>query len=478
MKLAPKTKSGFITHFFALIHRPELWCTLTLTAAAAVVFSLTIQRVLSTAQFRSDAGDYLTAVLTGGVPHPTGYPLYLLLAEAAQRFFTGNPVTRQAMVSALPAAMCVGLAFLFISMRLKAIPTLPRLTAAVLAALCLTAAPLFWSQAVIVEVYALNALFTMLILLWTELAFYAGDNPSRAARIGLTALAWLGGLGLGNHRTILLAYPLAAAGIYALYKGKNTRRTALWCAVGWLCGLVTYAILPMRAAANPPVNWGGASTWPGFLWLVSGGDYGRLLFGIAPAEYLPRLTALFRLFWDQFGLVGCFAGLLGAFTDHSGRRERLSQWLELYLFAAACVMATGYKTDDSQVYLLPALLIFVTWIARGLAGAWTYAIGRRQIGWALAVLLCAQLAVTFPARFTQFSVQYDDLARYAQSALTAAAPGESLYPQTDGETFALWYYQYTQGLRPDVPVISRGLLPYAWYRDTLLRVYPGMGPLE
>ena len=470
-----KTKSGFITHFFSLIRKPEVWLTLALTAAAATLYSLTVQHDLSTVYFGSDGGDYLTAVLTGGVPHPTGNPLYLLLGEAAQQIFAGSPVTRLAMVSAIPAALCAGLTILYSAYRMRALTVLPRLTAAAAASLCLTAAPLFWSQAVIVEVYALNALFTMLILLWMELAFTCGDNPSRATRFTLTALAWIGGLGLGNHRTILLAYPLAAAGVFALYRHKVTRRTAVWCAIGWLSGLVTYAILPVRAAANPPVSWGGASTWSGFLWLVSGGDYDRLLIGIAPAEVLPRLLALGRLLWDQFGLLGCFAGLLGAFADDGDRRTR---WLTVYLFAAACVMAVGYKTNDSQVYLLPALLIFVTWIARGLASAWTFRMGGRQVGWLLAALIFAHITVTFPARYGQFAVQHDDLARYAQSTLTAAAPGAHVYPGTDGETFALWFYQYAEKLRPDVPVISRGLLRYDWYRDSLERLYPGAGPFE
>ena len=475
MNSSYKTKSGFITHFFSLIRKPQVWLTLALTAAAATLYTLTVQHELSTVYFGSDGGDYLTAVLTGGVPHPTGYPLYLFLGEAAQRIFTGSPVTRLAMVSALPAALCIGLTFLYMTMRHKTLPTLPRLTAAAISALCLAAAPLFWSQAVIVEVYALNALFTVLTLLWMELAFTTGASPSRTVRFTIIALAWIGGLGLGNHRTILLAYPLVAAGVYALYRHKVTRRTAVWCAVGWLSGLVTYAILPLRAAANPPVNWGNASTWPGFLWLVSGGDYDRLLFGIAPAEVLPRLLALGRLLWDQFGLLGCFAGLLGAFADDGDKRSR---WLTDYLFAVGCVMAVGYKTNDSQVYLLPALLVFVTWIARGLASAWTFRMGGRQVGWLLGVLVFAHIAVTFPARYSQFAVQHDDLARYAQSTLTAASPDARLYPGTDGETFALWYYQYAEGLRPDVSVISRGLLRYDWYRDSLERLYPGAGPFE
>lgn len=475
MSFSLKTKSGFITHFFSLIRKPEVWLTLALTSAAATLYSLTVQQDLSTVYSGSDGGDYLTAVLTGGVPHPTGYPLYLLLGEAAQCIFSGSPVTRLAMVSAIPAALCTGLIFLYISWRLKALPALPRLTTAVISALCLTAAPLFWSQAVIAEVYALNAFFTVLILVWMELAFTTCETPSRATIVTLTALAWIGGLGLGNHRTILLAYPLVAAGVYALYRQKVTRRAAVWCAVGWFSGLVTYAILPLRAAANPPASWGNASTWPGFLWLVSGGYYDRLLFGIAPAEYLPRLLALGRLLWDQFGLLGCFAGLLGAFADDGDRRSR---WLTVYLFAAACVMAVGYKTNDSQVYLLPALLVFVTWIARGLASAWTFRMGGRQVGWLLGILIFAHIAVTFPARYSQFAIQHDDLARYAQSTLTAAAPGERVYPATDGETFALWYYQYAEGLRPDVSVISRGLLRYDWYRDSLERLYPGAGPFE
>jgi len=241
-----------MTHFFSLIRRPEFWLTLALTAAAAILYTSTIQHDLSTAWFGADGGDYLTAVLTGGVPHPTGYPLYLLLSEAAQRIFTGSPVTRQALVSALPAALCVGLTFLYIATLLKDKPALPRLTAAAISALCLMTAPLFWGQAVIVEVYALNALFTVLILLWMELSFTCGDNPSRTALFSLTALAWVGGLGLGNHLTLLLILPGTAIWLCAGRRaaGRPLARELLTALAALAAGLAVYAYLPLTAATS------------------------------------------------------------------------------------------------------------------------------------------------------------------------------------------------------------------------------------
>jgi hypothetical protein len=78
-----------------------------------------------------------------------------------------------------------------------------------------------------------------------------------------------------------------------------------------------------------------------------------------------------------------------------------------------------------------------------------------------------------PGRFQAISVQNGDLAHYAETTLNNSEQGAIIFPDTDGETFALWYYQYGLKIRPDVMIISKGLLQYPWYREQLKMIYPG-----
>src|SRR5207249_3331860 len=73
----------------------------------------------------------------------------------------------------------------------------------------------FWSQAVVAEVYALHAVFVAAILLWVA----RSNNRARAAEPSdaptgakLSIPAFLIGLALTHHRTIILLFP--ALGIY------------------------------------------------------------------------------------------------------------------------------------------------------------------------------------------------------------------------------------------------------------------------
>ena len=440
-----------------------------LIGVAIFLYELAAPLLLSSANFGADGGDYLTAVVTKGVPHPTGYPLYLLLSDIAQHSFEGNFVWRQAQVSIVPAAICVGMVFVLILMLLGGQPNNGRLTAGVVASGVLAVSPLFWSQAVIIEVYALNVLLIVLGLLWVELVFSRKEILPPSCHLLIIGLAWICGLGLGNHRTFLLIYPLVGIGIYRLFQVKRAKWVAILSMLGWFSGILTYLILPLRAAAHPPINWGDASTWQGFLWLVSGGEYYKLLFAIGWQEYPARFLAWIHLLFEQFGAIGCLTGMWGLFTVTIAKRTK---WMLGYIFCIYTLFALGYKSNDSMVYLLPAMVTFAIWISWGITEAWHIQWRGVRIGLILPALILIQLGILLPARMKAVSQQTGDLAQYAEIVLVESAPGASIFPKTDGETFALWYYQYGLGVRPDVKIISNGLLQYQWYRDQLKRTYP------
>src|SRR6202142_3202921 len=109
-----------------------------------------------------DSGELTAAALTGGVPHPSGYPLFALLA----RFFAAlplghSPVWRVNLLSAVSMAAAGGLVCAMVQSWTRN------------AAAGLTAAALFdtnslvWSNATSAEVFGLNAMFVALVLyLW------------------------------------------------------------------------------------------------------------------------------------------------------------------------------------------------------------------------------------------------------------------------------------------------------------------------
>ena len=132
--------------------------------AALVVYLLTMAPDLTWAHFGSDGGELITAAVTTGIPHPPGYPTYVILGKLASLVPLGTIAWRFNLFSAVCASaavsfVCATLLDLLPSSKNKEIVSIA-------AALCAAFAPLFWGQALIAEVYALNILF-LSIFLWS-----------------------------------------------------------------------------------------------------------------------------------------------------------------------------------------------------------------------------------------------------------------------------------------------------------------------
>ena len=471
MAIINKQKSGLATRFLILLHHPLTLIAAITFLAALLLYESMAPVKLSSANFGTDGGDFLAAILTGGVPHPSGYPLYLIISNLAQKYPSGTAVWKQVQLSIIPAALVVALmpALTWISQGREQQARWP--AEAALAGICLLAAPLFWSQAVIIEVYALNAFFVVLALLWLNLVQQCGTGTSRAWLAFLGMLAGVCGLGMGNHLTYMIIYPLVA---YALAKALQGGVQKTWLIVwglAWLSGGLTYLALPLRAAGHPPVNWGNPVDLKGLFWLVSGGGYEKLLFSIHLEEYVARSEAWAKLLLQQVGVFGLLAGVLGVFNAPVGRRQKLMTGV---VFGSYSLLALGYRTNDSQVYLIPSVIIFILWVTWGIQFYWSKYWGRVSLGVTLAVLVGTNLLVDLPKRYAAVDPRNEDLAHYAEVTLANSPQGETIYPQGDGKTFALWFYHFGLGIRPDVKVISRDLLQYDWYRDGLRHTYPDL----
>ena len=99
-----------------------------------------------------DSAEFQMAAALLGVPHPTTYPLYIMLGKLATLVIPFYDLARRVtLVSSFAAALAVALMFLLV--RRVTGGTLPSM----LAALALAVAPGLWNAATMAEVYALLA---------------------------------------------------------------------------------------------------------------------------------------------------------------------------------------------------------------------------------------------------------------------------------------------------------------------------------
>jgi len=249
-----------------------------LVCSLSIVYLSTLAPTLTWANSGSDGGDLIAAAATGGVAHPTGYPLYLLLARLFQFLPLGSLAFRTNLLSAVAAVSASVLIYKIVTRsRLPSSPE-PAWLSGLVAAYAFGLAPLVWSQAVITEVYTLHAFLTTLLLY-----LYAGPDPlSNAGQKRLDC--WRGfvlGLAMSNHILTLLLLPAALVSGSIRNQPESDGTAESWRtrlrkvrfeaaslgrqSVFLGLGMSLYLLIPLRAMAGPPVNWGNAVT-PARIW--------------------------------------------------------------------------------------------------------------------------------------------------------------------------------------------------------------------
>ena len=195
------------------------------------VYALTIAPDLTWAHASADGGDLITATAVNGVPHPAGYPLYLILAKVFQLFPIGSLAFRTNLFSAVCTVSASLLLFNLIREQIKENPFHDPL--ALLGALAYGLAPAVWAQALVTEVYALHGLLVALCLYVFFRQNIPGGEWSRGFAFGLAA---------SNHITSVLLFPL-------LFLYSDRKKTALRF-TGVLSGLLLYQISLISSMAK------------------------------------------------------------------------------------------------------------------------------------------------------------------------------------------------------------------------------------
>jgi hypothetical protein len=446
-----------------------------LAGAAAFFLYLT---TLAPGLLGGDSGEFQFAAWLGGFAHPTGYPLYLILGYLWTHLVgAGDPAWRMNLLSAAFGGLTVGLLYLLAAqtVRLAAPPPgLPRPVvrlSALFSALLFAVTPTFWSQAVITEVYTLQAALVAAILLGLVTWKARESEPGHYRILYLTA--FLFGLGLAHHRSTLLLLPAAALFVFQSRKWSGSwRRRFSGTARALpllLLPVLLYLYIPLRAPRVPYAdviigpNQVLALYQPTAAWLiqhVTGVGFSSEF--RTPAEAVRGGAESLGWLVDELSWAGIALSILGAAWLF--RRSRPLFTLTAVAFLTFVIFNLFYGIGDIRVFHIPEYLIAALWAGLGVA-AITWALLRTGApsglhqGLALAACLAALalplllLVQGYPAADRS---EDDRAARAWRGVLAGPIPRGAILVSNDrDEMTPLWYLQYVEGLRPDIA----GLFP-------------------
>ncbi len=419
----------------------------------------------------ADGGELLAAAVTNGVPHPPGYPLYMLALQG-WLFVVGSlaPASDLAWRGNLLSAICGSASVAFtviVAGHLLPVSSL-RWLWALLAGMAWAVSPLLWSQSIITEVYSLHALLVV-GLGWAVLA------KPRQLWFVVAPVA----LGVAHHLTLLLLLPAA---LYALTVGREGERRWLHPLLA-LIGAVTlgaliYVRTPLAAASGPsPINWGYADNWEGFRWLVTGAAYQGYLATGSLATIASRVTTWAYVITEQFTPLGLALGFVGLATwDRNAPHLRN---FSLLWIAPISVYAILYHTRDSEIYLLPVVWMLSIWMAIGLASSAEWL--ARRVGkaamWLTGLTAIALLLLATTMRWESVALTNDEEARqYLIQVAEVLEPNSIVISLGDRETFALWYGAWGDRSLAEAAsgliVVNESLYQFDWYRRLQRNLYP------
>lgn len=402
------------------------------TAVTLTVYLLTLAPEV-TLEF---SGIFTTGAKYAGVPHPPGYPVWTLYAWLFTALLPiSNFAWRVAVSSAVAGALACGLVALMASrggaqilegMRgfQRCEPNAERRIRAVagfVAGMAFGLDRVVWSQAVIVEAWALSFLLLSLLLCllmrWTcrpeQLSYlYAalfvyglslGTNQALVlCLLGLEMLvvfarpalgrdaslvtAVLVGAALLTHPVksipsvvwaVMLPVPLSLA-VGVAIKTRNVLtewKSVMYGGICFVLGLSAYSYMPVASMTNPPVNWAYPRMVEGYVHLVSRGQYESL----RPADSLGRFTEEVWFYSksaaSDYGVIYLLLALVPfRFFRRVAARERgwvlglLFLWLWLSFLLVAMLNPTFDRAsqDFARLYFSPSHLVLALVTGYGL----------------------------------------------------------------------------------------------------------------
>jgi hypothetical protein len=331
-------------------------------AVFLISFVVYIQTLLPSMGYSGDTAKFQFIGKILGIPHPPGYPLYIMLNYLFGKLPIGNLAYRINLMSACFASLTV--AFLFFVIR--------RLThnaaIALMAALAFGFSHTFWSQAVIAEVYTLHTCFLSIVILF--LILWAQERR----RIYFYLACCFYAISFGNHLLMITVLPgFAVFVILTDYKILSSKKTIVWVSTFIVVGMLQYSYIFIRLYQGTTFSEYSETfhhnTITYFFDFVMGKQFRAKMFAFSLENILTeRIPLFFGLFRKNVFIEGIISGCIGIWVLL--RKQTTIAVLLLLIMIGNITYALNYDIEDIFVYFIPTYFVFAIFIGYCLEALW------------------------------------------------------------------------------------------------------------
>ncbi|HWP82262.1 MAG TPA: DUF2723 domain-containing protein [Bacteroidota bacterium] len=326
----------------------------------------------------------------------------------------------------------------------------------------------------------------------------------------------------GGTRSQIVAFiPIAAllGAIYGVYRSirehNRTLNVALLSFLLIVVGYSTYAVVYIRANANPPMNENDPSNLARLVSYLNREQYGQApvlqrRYGAEPeqraahAKYTSDMDFMLRYqinhmyirywLWNYVGTEGDFKdagvnpkqlyaipfilGIVGAYY-HWRRSPKMAVVAIVSFIIMGVILALYQNQQEPQprerdYFYVGSFFIFSLWIAMGVLSvidAFRAKLSLKGEGGTRAAIvgLLALAFVFVPGNMLRTNYHEADRSGnyvawdYSYNLLQSCDQDAILFTNGDNDTFPLWYLQDVEGVRRDVRIVNLSLLNTNWY---------------
>lgn len=449
----------------------------------------------------ADSDEFLIVAQTGGVAHPSGYPLYTLLSSLMSSLpLPLSQAGRVNMLNTLLHALTVVTIFYITYLLLKelAVKTTERLLLSLFSALLLAFTFSFWFHSLFAEVFALNNFLITAVILLLLTAKQLKKNPfSQATPVTRNLFlftAFTFGLGLSNQQTFILLVPAFLITLWYVDAGfyKNGKLILLCAGISLLGFLIPYTYLPIAAQNQAIINFEDPQTLEGIMRSITRRAYSEAygsgayisFDNINPGQrFLGVFLYGFFLFENILPILYFFAAVGIGFLVKIKKYLLLGVFLA-FIFGGGLFFAlyspplisiySTYVLGIYQRFFLASVLIIPPLIAIGVYTFYRYLevrVGKYAIILALFLpffLLYQGLTTYREIRSTNFEVA----PAFGNALLTSLEKDSILICYTEHSCFTALYMQVEHGIRQDVTIIPADLTQMSI--EQIMKRYPGL----
>ncbi len=375
-----------------------------------------------------------------GIPHATGYPLYILL----NKLFIQIPLRSIAYRVNLMSAVFSVLTLFFLYTLLKEISKsrMASFYSTLLFAFTLT----YWSQSIVAEVYTLNSLLVALVFF--VLIQWHKTRKDNYFYLFLFFYA----LSFGNHLTMITLLPALLVFMVAVDLKIFIRPrvvAAVLASIAFLAGLYSYFFI--RTSQRAAYLEHEVRNFKGLIALVTGKQFQSKMFGFSLQEiFSERIPRFFGQFFDEWSIALFLLAAVGVFFLRKVDKKLF--WLFLISFLGQAIFLLNYDIPDISAFYIPLFLIFSAFLCFGIAYLLTKTQNIRILSIALQIALVFLLSRMIVSNYPKVDKSKERDADLRLTAFFEHIPSYSILI-TDNYLDKEYVYYKTLVEFPDKPVL-------------------------